>query len=105
MIAPVSTGAGRGLAVENSVLHDGTSGFDENLRRAASGGVDAKNRMGSALRTATLSDRRHCKPFDLELSWQRYYADRASERALTALSWCRQHYEEREAKGRVRCAA
>jgi hypothetical protein len=104
MIAPASTGVGSGLAVKNSVLRNGTSGLTENLRRAASGDTDAQNRIGSAFQTATLSDRRHRKPFDLEPSRQRYYADRASERALIALSWYRQRLEEREARVKVRRA-
>lgn len=77
-------------------------GFIRNLERAASGEPDAQDRMGAALQTATLRDRRYHRQPD---SWRRYYADRAAERTLTAIEWYRRRFEECEAREMVRRAA
>lgn len=74
-----------------------TSALSENLRLAASGDVETRGRMVAALRTASIRDDRHRRPLDHERAWRRYYALRAAERHLAAVSWYRDRLENRTA--------
>ncbi len=98
----VITEASSRAAVGGIVARGGAAAtLTDNLRRAASGDAGSQHLMSAALRTATLRDDRYRRPLDYARSWRRYYADRAAERALSAVSWYTNRLEERTAGRRV----
>jgi hypothetical protein len=98
--APAVTEASSRAAVGCMVARGGAAALTDNLRRAASGDAGSQHLMSAALRTATLRDDRYRRPLlDYTRSWRRYYALRAAERALSAVSWYTNRLEERTAGG------
>ncbi len=94
--APARTEAKAAEQAVGVMVSRGTPALTETLR-AASGDADTRRRMSAALKTATLRDDRYRRPLGYTRSWRRFYADRAAERALSAVSWYRQLLQERQA--------
>lgn len=90
-----SSGADGGAAGSSSLSRSSRS-FVGNLEHAAAGDPDAAQRMRGALQRSALRDDRLDRIPDSRSAQRRHEALRAAERALIAVAWYRQRFEERE---------